>query len=330
MRKVSSLDIIIESDLSQLQRALFHYYEKTNKQEVNGMLEKLLIDSEYAEEDENILKTLFIMNIIFQEKMASLDGKTLVQAFVENKQLQDKTRLSTLEFLEEWQAIRPTLSVVTAINDAETIIVEDFTTKQENEIKTTTTFPKVDVGGLLYGFVLPFGKYNQYFILPIDLQQRDAALFISMIEKGLAQSSYKDMADFLNCEFTNIIKLIFLDEDHLGIVSLDNSQYGMVEQLYKQNIDALGDYSRDPRDLKEIGTKIWNAFCDVESPSFQKPQGYAAGLHYFIDRNLAGLGLYTQKQLAEIYGTSVTTLSKANRNLEKALEAEIEHLNKKL
>src|SRR5690625_1144962 len=94
----------------------------------------------------------------------------------------------------------------------------------------------------------------------------------------------------------------------------------MVANLYEEKVDLLGDYIPD---LKETGTIMWNVFCAKEAPLFRKPQVYAAALHYFIDRNVPGLGFYTQKELAEIYRVSAASLSRAYRKMEDGLDEEL-------
>src|SRR5699024_6666533 len=75
---------------------------------------------------------------------------------------------------------------------------------------------------------------------------------------------------------------------------------------------------------------MWNVFCAKENPTFRKPQVYAAALHYFIDSNIPGLGYYTQKELAEIYGVSVASLSKAYRKMEDGLAEELDEMEEKM
>src|SRR5690625_1611255 len=101
----------------------------------------------------------------------------------------------------------------------------------------------------------------------------------------------------------------------------------MVANLYEEKVDLLGDYIPD---LKETGTIMWNVFCAKEAPLFRKPQVYAAALHYFIDRNVPGLGFYTQKELAEIYRVSAASLSRAYRKIEYGLDEELAEMEAKM
>jgi hypothetical protein len=89
----------------------------------------------------------------------------------------------------------------------------------------------------------------------------------------------------------------------------------IVADLFKVTIGDLG----YPTRAGETGAALWNLYCEENSPSFRKPQIYAAALHYFVDVHVPGLGLYTQKKLADVYEVNSASLSKAYRKLEEEL-----------
>ncbi len=68
-----------------------------------------------------------------------------------------------------------------------------------------------------------------------------------------------------------------------------------------------------PQDIKEA-LSVWSFYCKCSSPFIKKRGSWAAALEYMINANLMHSNRYNQRELAQKYGVSATTVSK-NYNL---------------
>ncbi|MDC3414526.1 SEC-C metal-binding domain-containing protein [Terrihalobacillus insolitus] len=325
MSNVVSLENVIGNELDQLQQQLFFSSEARSEIGIDNKIEELIGDSAVEKEEEEILSVVLLFWIIFQESFESIANQTLVEEFVHENKQKGNVRPSTLKQLEKWIGTSPSLSIVTSIEDDNWLEVEDFFTREPKRVKMREMDQELEIGSMLLGFLLPYGSYYTYFFFFLDLTADEADNAGMLLSDAFTQSEHDDPVDFMIQEFHNIVKFLILAEDSLGLLELewDNPIYEMVSMLYEKKVDELADYYPG---LKETGSLLWNTYCEMEQPTIRKPQVHAAALHYFIDSNIPGLGYYTQKELAEIYGVTPASVSKAYRQIEEVLGEEIEEL----
>jgi len=327
--KVVSLDGAIDKELNQLQEPLLYFFEKTSHDEAIEIVADSLENSTYSEDEEQFLTLILLMGVIFREPLTSLSNSTLAEAFVQEKVRENKLRPSVLTQLKKWQNVQPSFTKLLTKKSDLHIEVEDLFTKEVKQVKLDEPQSQLEKGSILFGFLLPYGGYYRFFFHHLDLNAEEVAYFAEDIFLAFEKSAYEDATFFVTNELPDIVKLMILGEDHFDVVELEwgNPLHEMVANLYEKKVDLLNDYMPD---LKETGTIMWNVFCAKENPTFRKPQVYAAALHYFIDSNIPGLGYYTQKELAEIYGVSVASLSKAYRKMEDGLAEELDEMEEKM
>lgn len=327
--KVVSLEGAIDKELNQLQEPLLYFFKKTSHDEAIEIVADSLVDSMYDEEEEQLLTLILLLGVIFREPLTSLSGRTLAEAFVQEKVREDKLRPSVLTQLKKWADVQPSFTTIIKQTDDFHIEVEDLFTKEVKQVKLDEPNPQLDKGSMLFGFLLPYGGYFRFFISHLDLNADEASYFARDIFRAVKKNAYEDATAFVINELPDIVKQIVLGGDHFDVVALEweNPLHEMVANLYEKKVDLLGDYIPS---VKETGITMWNVFCIKEAPMFRKPQIYAAALHYFIDSNIPGLGFYTQKKLAEIYGVSAASLSKAYRKIEDGLAEELDEMEEKM
>lgn len=319
MNKVVSLKGAIDEELNQLQQELLYSFEKTGSDETMERLAGQLADFECPEEQEEFVSTVLLMGIIFQEPLTGLSKRTLAEAFIQGKIQENKLRPSVLTQLKKWQDVQPSFAIITNQHDDLSFEVEDLFTKEVKQVKLDDAEEELEAGAMLFGFMLPYGGYHRFFLFRLDLHAVEAKAFSGDIFRAFEKSVYNDPSAFLTNEFPGILKLMLHGEEME--LEWEDPLHEMVAMLYEKKVDELSDYLPS---LKETGVILWNVFCSKENPNFRKPQVYAAALHYLIDTSIPGLDYYTQKELAELYDVSATSLSKAYRKLEDGLEKEME------
>lgn len=323
LNKVVSLNSVIGTELDQLQGELFNYFDRKDSDKFFRMLDEYFPDIEMEEDEGKMFTMLLIQWFTLHQPFG---GDTLVNQFIKAKKKQNQVRPSAMKQLVKWGNIPPSLSFVTKVIDDEWIEVTDYDTEDQKKVKLFEGAPVMEEGIMLFGFLLPYGSYYSYFLFALDFPVEYARDLAEDLRDDFDSSQYDTFSEYMAAEYPNVIKRILFEPDSIDIDQLEwkNPLYKKVVELY---IDELDERSDDFQEVKEIGVVMWNIFTVKNEPTFRKPEVYAAALHYFIGMNVLGLGNRTQKELAELYGVSTTSLSKAYRQLEDRLGEELEKMH---
>ncbi|WP_404329000.1 YecA family protein [Mesobacillus maritimus] len=321
LNKVVSMDEIIGKELNQLQEQLYEYFEQKDAETFYSILDNYFPEDEITEEEGILLTTLLILWATLEKPFMN---KTLVQQFIEDKRRGKQLRPAVIAQLEKWDQIPPSFSKITKMTDGNWMEVEDVATKEIKRVKVFDNAPKLEVGMSLLGFLLPYGSYYSYFLLALHFGEGDGDIVAETLSELYEESDYNDFAEFLTIEFPYILNWVLFDFDPVEELRWDDPTYFRVVDLFAERATQDYEYSHQ---LLELGAIMWNIYCLKEKPSIRKPEVYAAALHYFIDTNIPGLGILTQKELAERYVVSATALSKSYRKMEERLNDEVEKLD---
>lgn len=316
------MDEIISKELNQLQEQLYGFFEKKNPEPFYEILDNYFPEDEITEEEGILLTTLLILWATLEKPFMS---KTLAEQFIEEKRAGKKLRPAVMSQLEKWDTISPSYSTITKLTDGNWMEVEDFATKEIKKVKIFENAPKLEVGMSLLGFLLPYGTYYSYFLFALHFDEEDGELLADFLSDIYAESEFNDFAEFLANDFPYIVNWVLFDSNAIDDMHWEDPYYLEVVDIYGEMAVEDPNFSEQ---LLELGVVMWNIYCLKQKPIIRKPEIYAAALHYFIDMNIPGLGIYTQKDLAEKYGVSVASLSKGYRQLETTLSDELEKLEK--
>lgn len=321
LNKVVSMDEIIGKELNHLQEQLYGYFEQKDAEMFYTILDRYFPEDEITEEEGILLTTLLILWATLEKPFMN---KTLVEQFIEEKRRGKQLRPAVLTQLEKWSNIHPSFSKIMNMTDGNWMEVEDVATKEIKRVKVFDNAPELEVGMFLLGFLLPYGSYYSYFLLALHFGKGDGDIVADTLSQLYEDSDYKVFAEFLSIEFPYILNWVLFDFDPVEELRWDDPAYFRVVDLFAERATQDYEYSNQ---LLDLGAILWNIYCLKEKPSIRKPEVYAAGLHYFIDTNIPGLGILTQKELADRYGVSATALSRAYRKMEEGLNDEVAKLD---
>lgn len=315
------MDEIIGKELNHLQEQLYGYFEQKDAEMFYSILDHYFPEDEISEEEGILLTTLLILWATLEKPFMKI---TLVQQFIEDKRRGKQLRPAVMTQLEKWSNIPPSFSKIINMTDGNWMEVEDVATKEIKRVKVFDNAPELEVGMSLLGFLLPYGSYYSYFLLALHFGEGDGDIVADTLSQLYGDSDYKEFSEFLSIEFPYILNWVLFDFDPVEELRWDDPAYFRVVDLFAERATQDYEYSNQ---LLDLGAIMWNIYCLKEKPSIRKPEVYAAGLHYFIDTNIPGLGILTQKELADRYGVSATALSKAYRKMEEGLNDEVEKLD---
>ncbi|CAM3843567.1 YecA family protein [Mesobacillus zeae] len=327
MNKVVSLNTVIGPELDQLQEQLFDYIGKNDPDTIYQKLaDKTTLSQIENTEVERFVSFLLVIWFTFHQPHST---STLAEQFIEEKRKSNKVRPSTMVQLEKWKDTPPSFVTITKIIDHEWIEVEDFATKEIKKVRVLFEESEMKEGLMLFGFLLPYGNYYSYMRFALDLLPEEASSLLGTLTAMFKNSGMENFTEFLTVEYPSIINLLIsqpLAAEEVNVEGFvwESPVYQEVVELFSRNIKSLEGISDA---LESAGTMIWNLYCQRTKPSIRKAAVYAAGLQYFLEMNIPGMSFHTQKDLAEDYGVSAASLSKAFRQMEAELEEEIEGMN---
>ncbi|UFT98798.1 SEC-C domain-containing protein [Radiobacillus kanasensis] len=323
MSNVVSLDQVVGSELDRMQFELVNYGEINHEFEVSKIIDKHLDSIPLSEDDESLTATLILMWITFKVPLKS--GHTIMEEFIQEKQKEKSVRPSVLKQLETWLDTSSSFSIITNFIDDEWLEVEDLFTAEKIKVQIKRKEFQLEVGGLLFGHLLPYGSYYSYWAFPLDFPAKESKELQTIIKSELENSEITDEKQFMDKNYPDYVKSFITGENFFPYTEMeiewDDPIYEMVADLYEEQVEELID---DPDDLIESAKLLWNAYCHKAHPTIRKPEVFAAALHYFMDVNLPSFTYFTQKDVAEMYGVSVTSVSRAYRQLEDGLKEELE------
>jgi uncharacterized protein len=322
---VVSLDNIRDLELNRLQSELMDFATYQHEDFLYELVAEMLDDRDVEEDEGEVLVFYLTMWVIFS---VQYDGEeTIIEQFINMKKRENKLRSSTITQLESWANTAPSYSIVTKIIDDVHLEIEDVFTNERKAVKLLEKDEELEVGGSILGFLLPYGNYDIYFTMFIDFEEDETSAIVSEIREHFAEGEFDHVEDFMRTVFPGLLLAIFFgdldDEPDIEQLEWEDPKHEEVATLYRKRLEE----EELPKQFQDLGVMLWYLFCTKEKPVFRKSEIYAAALHYFIDKNIPFLELYTQGELAEIYGVSAGSLSKAYRHLEKGLEDEMDRLH---
>lgn len=216
-----------------------------------------------------------------------------------------------------WKAVTPSIYEVVSITD-EKFHIRDVRSNDETTVRAYE-MSSVNEGDFVIGMLLPFVQKHEFLLAMFELVGADEGFIDEM--KALNDEAFTReypavLAMALTMEKT-------ADSDTESDTSLDSNEETWDNPLYGE-VATIFEGQMQEREVAEEhitkGLKIWKTFTDKENPTFRKPESFAAALDYVLQQKVLGQANQSQKELAEIYGTSPTTISKNRKRIIDVIE----------
>ncbi|WP_191560030.1 tetratricopeptide repeat protein [Metabacillus idriensis] len=321
MKKVTSLDAIREEELRRIQAELFQFADFHMSPELESVFDKYVGDVE--SEEEEMLDALINIWSVFSFK--DKQRKAMIELFIEQKR-KESARPSLIAQLETWVDTAPSISIISEKEQDGLYVVEDVFSKDVKKVKMDAEIENdYEEGAILIGYLLPFGQYFSYFISALSLPAEAGSHFAEYAKDIFAESDFSNAEEFMIFEYPAMMKsLIIPDGNDTNISQMvwANPLHMLAASVLEDTLKQSGITGTD----RDLGIRVWNRYSNRIQPVMKKPQIYSAAMHYYLEKHLMEVPSSTQKGVAEQYGISPASLSKAYRQMEEEIEEDVEYI----
>lgn len=302
------------NQLDELHRGLYRFAMQNYRGELGDMISRHPKYSPIEDEERmNLYKLGLTAWAMIHEPIKH--EQTVFDIYYEDQRNKTKDARVNRAFTA-WQDVTPSIYEVVSITD-EKFHIRDIRINEETTVRAYE-MSSVEEGDFVIGMLLPFVQKHEFLLAMFELFGADEE-FIDRIKALNDEEFTKEypaiLATALTMENTpadpaNEPATEASSEEMLW----DNPLYGKVADIFEEHM------LKKEFDEEHIaqGLEIWKTFTEKENPTFRKPESYAAALDYVLQQRVLGQANQSQKELAQIYGTSPTTIS---NNRKKIIEA---------
>jgi uncharacterized protein YecA (UPF0149 family) len=315
-KETVSITALIEREALDLQGQIIDYAMNVYDFYLEEDIEERFEDLETVSEQE-LEFYQFVHSVWYTLFVPLEDGKTILQRFIE-EQGRMVHRSQLREILQSWTKARPIAGRLLDISDNQ-MIVKDAFTDEIIDIKMLMPM-ETDSDAFLFGMVVPFGQEQVFFTTAFDLEASEDEKEERFLQKEFAHSGYDNPVEFLTEGFLELmnemqyVNMQFTPDDFEWTSPAQKETAELIEKRM-QTMDL-------PPSLIAAGLVLWFDFCQKEPNPSKKPASYAAAIHY-IDITVNPLIKLLKKEIAALYQVSVSSLSRAIKEIEEVLADEI-------
>lgn len=294
-------------ELVRLHLELVEFAVSEYENEMKNAMEKyvhpdLLDDIEYME----MFMDGLMAWVLLQEPIVG--NQTLFELYYKSQQNKIKNSRVKKTFAE-WVNAVPSIFEVLSVTE-ECITVKDVRTKETYQISQPMENENEE-GNLLLGILIPYVQEYDFFCTALEFSHINQEV-TNLVEQLSDEEMIRNYPDILSS--TIIIEAEPFEPEW------DNPLYEMVADLFTKHVKEKG----AEENIISLGLYIWVIFTVKETPVFKKPEAYAAALDYVLQHEVLMDPFQSQKDLAEEYKVSATTISKHFRKITEAIGQELE------
>lgn len=299
---IVSITHIIDKESLQLQKELvdfaLHFYEEELLDSFASYDELIDIsDKDEAEVAFLIHSVWFVLTVPLES------GKTIIEIFIEKKSKAIK-RPQLIDILQSWHDVKVVAGRITQINNN---IVRFTDTLQHEEYEAYMLEGHGgEVGGCLFGFLLPYGATHTFFLTFFDIPKNNASTLEEFLESEYFFSEEEDPEQFLKENFFSLFLQLPLMINPISVEQLpwEKPIYKEVAELFEEMLEEVVDSSM----IVDFGIMAWFEFCERRPKNIKNKRIYAAALHYLVE-TVMFFDPTPQKQLGKMYNVSPTSIS---------------------
>ncbi|WP_369795739.1 helix-turn-helix domain-containing protein [Anoxybacillus sp. KU2-6(11)] len=219
-------------------------------------------------------------------------------------------RPSVLSILTSWKEAFPSFVQIDHM-DGSFAFGTDLVTGETKQIKFLDENIDYDLelGHVITGIFVPHGQYTTCFstFFPMPIVLSNAVRHFVQEHWEQCNKDRQQWIEQYPYIFQQSLSISLIDTDELS--PKQQEVLNVLEQ--KANMDDVS--------AMDTARIVWRQYCRMKNPSIRKPEVYAAALHYLLIETVLQEEWMSQKQLAEMYGISASTLSKRIDDLYMAL-----------
>ncbi|WP_066065467.1 SEC-C metal-binding domain-containing protein [Neobacillus soli] len=315
-----SITHMVESEVDELQKHILHFSAYHFGQEIQDDFEDIeeIIDIDNEQEREFYELIHAIWFSLFEELD---DGETIIKKFIA-AELGKIKRPKLRKILQTWTDARTIAGKVIAIENNKITVEDGFSSEQLDAVITNVPVT-IEPGSFFVGIIVPFEQKYVFFPSPFDLPDLKPEHAFSYIEDSSLDANYDSPQEYFTDFFIEVLSELPLIE---GLLEIDEMEwpapiYKEVADLFKKKLETLL-----PPPIVDTGIILWLNFCQKRQKRIKNPNLYVAALHYLLSTIAPIEKIYTQKELARLYGVSTGSVSSIFLEMETVLSQEIAEL----
>lgn len=333
--QVVSLARILNDEIMNVQMeivdfAISHYPREIKKVIEESEFPMEVAKKELGQEIQEFIHFMLMNWVIFEVPVE--DERRIIDLFIQHKSPHIK-RERLREILVSWGKGSPFVGKLVSKEVDDLFLVEHLIHKHGVRVQVLEgeRYQETEIGSLIIGFLVPINDYTfTFFTTFVNLPSEETDEFEDDIQTILYGSPFSlEDERFFSSYFPEILATLFFDREPMlspQALEWDNPAQEMVADLYYARIHEEDGV---PESFMQFGLVLWKTYCERVNPTMRKPKLFAAGLHYLVG-SLFPINNPTQKQLADIYGISSSSLSNKYREIEMVVEDLIEDFFEKL
>ncbi|OQM44583.1 hypothetical protein B6A27_15770 [Anoxybacillus sp. UARK-01] len=323
-REVISMNEFIMQEVMQVQRDLLHYALTKHKKELGEFIARRtnhLLDDEWDE--------LFVFYTtlwaIFCQPL--VNRKTIIEHYIQTCASQIKSP-TIRKLLHTWGREFPSFVRVIERESLSFVIAEDIFTQKQKRIAFDK--PEIKEGHLLIGTLVSSGPAYSFFISCLEIERHVAETVIELLQEMFDEKKDVSVREFVTLSFPELLYECFLQlsSKYLSIESLEWEQpvYEQVAYVLQERMEEI--HGNGP--WIYVAIVLWKVYCDLERPFIQKPELYAAAIHYLTLVIVIPYQAATQKEIAKCYRISSRSMAIKYREMEESMAEFIAQIYKKI
>lgn len=322
MKKETSIEAIRHEELDKIQGELMEFASVHFGRQIDVVIKEKMGNLD-REEYKNVYGALLIWAVF---SVSFANGK-IIDAFVEKKR-SETIRPSTISQIEKWKETVPTFSIIESVINDEWINIKDIFSEDIKKVKVEAL--SFEEGGMLLGYLLPYGDYYMYYLMGLGFEKQETAQNSGLTKQLFEESEFNNPEEFMIDHFPEMILQLLGEPEEEA--PEEESKEETSEELEWEDLNYHNAALKLENNLvkceldeqtREQSICILHKYFHRVKPVMKKQEIFAAAMHYFIEKHMEKQGL-TQKKLAEMYEVSVSALSKAYREMKDGLEADLQ------
>ncbi|MDC3415995.1 SEC-C metal-binding domain-containing protein [Aquibacillus salsiterrae] len=296
---------VYNNELDRIHGELITYAFTNYKETITNQLNKYMptnLDDDTREAYTSCLNVWTILNVPIEN-----EGKTIAETFLASVKV-EHTR--TKDISQRWSTSAPVVVKIASIDQSQKYKVKVIDVLNGENYLLPLLQGEFTPGDFLTGILIPYVNHYNFFLTALEIDSHQEQHIRQVLERlsnqvGGLRQHYPDLLKEMLVEPSN--QLDWHKQEH--------------EEVAEMFLNHANEKGLDGKIATE-GVRLWNLYCEKKNPNLKKASPYAAALDYFIQTALVHAEP-TQKEIADEYGTSATTVSSNYRKLTDLLADEV-------
>ena len=311
-----TLDDIVHQEILATQTDIVRFAYANYAEELKKIKEERLTN---LKADRETVEAFDFYLTVWALCCSPIEEGTILESYIA-KHKHEIQRPKVQAMLESWKGMAPSIYRTISMN-GDIVTVKNIFTEEPFQIKLLTDEHIPEEEGLIIGTLAPY-ENEQYifFTAYLDFPKEDAHELTEELKKRFAKHENIDPQEYIKTNFQDVLYFVLVAPIVEQAIWEDESQKLVIDALKSEPL---------PDAVKEMAVHLWYLYCQRRKPRIRNIHIYVAALYYLAAQLYKSEVAVTQKELAERFSISSSSLSSRYRDMQEALAEEIKELEKK-